>query len=138
MTSSYGEEKRNYLQYIELRLWHETCVMVDVMKGRKTIRSMEEIHVRIVTGCRDRIVDELLANPPRERSDIGLFEVRLYLSTAVESDLRLCLFWDRELPANGSLLGKRITNGMKAVGLVKHTCWRELDPEGQKPTKLGG
>lgn len=111
--------------------------MITVMIDRMKARSMEEIHVRIVTGSRERVIDELTANPPRERSDIGLSEVRLFLSTAVGSDLRLCLFWNYELPPGGSLLGNRIAKGMQAVGLVKHTCWRELDP-GQKQIEFGG
>lgn len=97
---------------------------------------MEEIRVRVTETDRESVLAELVG-----RKDLaaafsgGLAEVRVYAHARIGTDLCLQLCWRTSvLPAEGfapegSPEGQRLAAGLRAVGLVQHTVWKQEEPK---------
>lgn len=92
---------------------------------------MEEIRVRVTETDRESVLAELVG-----RQDLtaafagGLAEVRVYVHARIGTDLCLQLCWrNPALPSEGSPEGQRLAAGLRAVGLVQHTVWKQEEPK---------
>ena len=91
------------------------------------MKCLEIIKVQAATGLESEAEDNLAAlakdalNSP---DSSGLLETALYNHVSIPGCFAMQLAWDTETPnIHGSLLGLRLTQTMKSLGMVDHSVW---------------
>ena len=88
---------------------------------------LETIKVQTAGGQETLAHAELIAltREVSQATDLtGPLETCLYRHASVPGHFAIHLFWDTSNPQiRGSLLGLRLTQGMRHFGLVDHTVW---------------
>ena len=88
---------------------------------------LETIKIEVADGQGCTIERELAALVDEIRRRVehrGLLEAGLYNHALIPGCFAIYLFWETEYPMNqGSMLGIRLTQPLKALGLVNHVVW---------------
>jgi len=85
---------------------------------------LEVIKLRSAGGSLG-LLEELLLPISRSKQS-GLVEMKTFRHAALETDLSIHFHWDSEMPEpNGSALGLRLAQALKAFGLIDHSVWVE-------------
>ena len=72
-------------------------------------------------------IAELARDVLNSRESSGLREITFYNHAFIPGCFAMQLAWDTEIPKiHGSLLGLRLTQTMKSLGLVDHSLWMEV------------
>ena len=88
---------------------------------------LEMIKVQTATGLETKAEDKfaaLLKDVLNSPDSSGLTETALYNHASIPGCFAMQLAWDTETPKiHGSLLGLRLTQTMKSLGMVDHSVW---------------
>jgi hypothetical protein len=83
---------------------------------------LEVIKLRSAGGSLGLLEELLLPISGSNQSE--LVEIKTYRHAVLETDLSVHLHWNSEMPEpNGSALGLRLAQALKAFGLIDHSVW---------------
>jgi hypothetical protein len=90
------------------------------------MRRLEIVHLRLSGPQPETLVRDIQESVAEQS---GLIELRIYRSLGVGTDLSIHLHIDaRSDDARVTELGLRLTDALKAYGMVERTLWSEVKP----------
>ena len=87
---------------------------------------VEIITLRSPAKVDRQLLDELLQQVVKSKTDGHPIEIRTYQNSIVESDLSIHIYWESESGSQDkSPLGLRFSYALKGLGLLNHSVWVE-------------
>lgn len=87
---------------------------------------VEIITLRSLAKVDRQLLDELLQQVVKSKTDGHPIEIRMYQNSIVETDLSIHIYWESESGSqNKSPLGLRFSYALKGLGLLNHSVWVE-------------
>jgi hypothetical protein len=88
---------------------------------------MENIQIRTTDTPRDVIVSELINQRRAMRDPEESVMMWIFFHAVVDTDLCIHLYWkNKRFSPKGSPVGEKLAAGLRMVGQVKHTVWKQV------------
>jgi len=111
--------------FVELARLKHKMVSNDKLEGENIMKWLEVIKLR-AAGNSESLLEEFLAPVAKIDQNRGFVEMKIYRHAALENDLSVHLHWNSEWPEqNGSILGLRLAQALKELGLIDYSIWIE-------------
>ena len=87
---------------------------------------VEIITLRSLAKVDRQLLDELLQQVVKSKTDGHPMEIRMYQNSIVETDFSIHIYWESESGSQDkSPLGLRFSYALKGLGLLNHSVWVE-------------
>jgi hypothetical protein len=92
------------------------------------MRWLELIHLRPVEASANTALAQLAPLFPNLAGTPNLVAAQVYTQTAISQDVAVHLVWDDSREAGKTPLGLSLAEGLRGLGLVDHSTWKETTP----------